>query len=86
MDVVLGDSELPKGAEVIGLVTPETGPTGMLIRPADGNYSQGNAGELRNLPRRSVEKAIAAAKAAETQAKSQAKSKPRARKQKPLRP
>src|SRR5690242_12983183 len=54
-----GRSRLPAGAEAIGLVTPDKRPTGVLFRLADGKYAQGNAGELRTLPQRSVEKALA---------------------------
>lgn len=80
-----GPYEMPAGAEAIGLVTPDKRPTGVLIRLADGKYVQGNAGELRKLPQRSVEKALAIVEAAGTLARSQAKSKARARRPKPLR-
>ena len=76
---------LPAGAEAIGLVTPDKRPSGVLIRLADGKYAPGNAGELRRLPQRSVEKVLAAAEAAEILARSQAKSQARARRSKPLR-
>jgi hypothetical protein len=78
-----GRSRLPAGGEAIGLVMPDKRPTGVLIRLADGKYAQGNAGELRSLPQRSVEKALAAA---EPLARSQTRSKTRARRPRPLRP
>jgi hypothetical protein len=74
-----GPYELPAGAEAIGLVAPDKRPTGVLIRLADGKYVQGNAGELRSLPQRSVEKALAAAEAAEILARSRAKAQARKR-------
>ena len=78
-----GPYELPAGAEAIGVVMPDKRPTGVLLRLADGKYAQGNAGELRSLPQRSVEKALATG---EILARSQAKSQARARRPKPLRP
>jgi hypothetical protein len=81
-----GSFVLPAGAEAIGLVTPDKRPTGVLIRLADGKYAQGNAGELRSLSQRSVEKALAAAEAAETLARTKAKSNPGARRPRSLRP
>jgi hypothetical protein len=33
---------------------------GALIRLANGNYVQGNAGSIRNLPKHEVEQAVAA--------------------------
>lgn len=77
---------LPVGAEAIGLVTPDKRPTGVLLRLENGKYAQGNAGELRRLPQRSVEKALAPSEAAKILARSQAKSQARARRPKPLRP
>jgi hypothetical protein len=71
-----GTFELPKGAEAVGLVTPDKRPTGVLLRLADGKYWQGNAGELNPLPQEAVEKALAAAKAADTLAKIQTKTNP----------
>lgn len=53
-----GVMPLPAGAEAIGTVTRENGETGTLIKLANGNYVQGNAGGIRNLPQRSIEKAI----------------------------
>lgn len=51
-----GVMPLPAGAEAIGIVSRETG-TGALIRLANGNYVQGNAGGIRTLPKREVEQA-----------------------------
>lgn len=58
-----GVMPLPKGAEALGLVKRETG-TGALIRLANGNYVQGNAGGIRTLPQRDVEDALAVSNAA----------------------
>src|SRR5690348_13415290 len=71
-----GPYELPEGADAIGLVTPDRRPTGVLIRLADGKYVQGNIGELRSLPQRSVERALSAPA---PRAKIQAKPKPHIR-------
>lgn len=58
-----GVMPLPTGAEACGVVSRETG-TGALIRLANGNYVQGNAGGIRNLPQRDVEQALAISNAA----------------------
>jgi len=58
-----GVMSLPAGAEAIGIVTRETG-TGALIRLANGNYVQGNAGGIRNLPKHEVEQALQVSNAA----------------------
>jgi hypothetical protein len=58
-----GVMPLPAGAEALGIVTRETG-TGALIRLANGNYVQGNAGGIRNLPKREVEQALQVSNAA----------------------
>lgn len=58
-----GVMPLPAGAEAIGIVTRETG-TGALIRLANGNYVQGNAGGIRNLPKGEVEQALQVSNAA----------------------
>ena len=52
-----GVMPLPAGAQALGIIKRETG-TGALIRLANGNYVQGNAGGIRSLPQREVEKAI----------------------------
>lgn len=57
--VYWGVMPLPAGAEGLGTVTRETGETGALIRLASGNYVQGNAGGIRTLDQRAVEKALA---------------------------
>jgi hypothetical protein len=85
LDIVLGVDPLPDGAEAIGLVTPDKEPTGVLIRLADVTYVQGKAGEVRSLPKRTVEKVLAAAEDADALAKIQAKAKARSRR-KSLRP
>lgn len=48
-----GTMPLPVGAEAIGTVTRDT-QTGALIRLANGNYVQGNAGGIRTLPQSDV--------------------------------
>jgi len=45
-----GAMPLPVGAEALGLVKRENLETGALIRLANGNYVQGNAGGIRSLP------------------------------------
>lgn len=54
---------LPTGAEALGLVKRDTG-TGALIRLANGNYVQGNAGGIRTLPQRDIEEALTISNAA----------------------
>lgn len=54
---------LPEGAEALGIVNRDTG-TGALIRLANGNYVQGNAGGIRTLPQKDVEAALAVSNAA----------------------
>ena len=58
-----GVMPLPAGAEALGIVSRETG-TGALIRLANGNYVQGNAGGIRNLPKHEVEQALQVSNAA----------------------
>ena len=58
-----GVMPLPAGAEALGIVSRETG-TGALIRLANGNYVQGNAGGVRNLPKHEVEQALQVSNAA----------------------
>ena len=58
-----GVMSLPTGAEALGIVTREIG-TGALIRLANGNYVQGNAGGIRNLPKHEVEQALQVSEAA----------------------
>ena len=58
-----GVMSLPVAAEALGIVTRETG-TGALIRLANGNYVQGNAGSIRNLPKHEVEQALQVSNAA----------------------
>lgn len=58
-----GVMPLPAGAEAIGIVTRETG-TGALIRLANGNYVQGNAGGIRTLNATDVDDALARSNAA----------------------
>ena len=58
-----GAMPLPAGAEALGTVKRDTG-TGALIRLANGNYVQGNAGGIRNLPQREVEQAWQVSEAA----------------------
>jgi hypothetical protein len=60
-----GVMPLPKDAEALGIVTRETG-TGALIRLANGNYVQGNAGSIRTLPKSEVEQALQVSNAAAT--------------------
>lgn len=52
-----GAMPLPSGAEALGIVTHEAG-AGALIRLANGNYVQGNAGGIRSLPQAGVEQAL----------------------------
>lgn len=59
-----GVMPLPKGAEALGLVKRENLETGALIRLANGNYVQGNAGGIRTLNKRDVEDALARSNAA----------------------
>ena len=58
-----GAMPIPAGAEALGTVTRETG-TGALIRLASGEYVQGNAGGIRNLPKHEVEQALQVSNAA----------------------
>lgn len=58
-----GVMSLPAGAEALGLVKRDTG-TGALIRLANGNYVQGNAGGIRTLPQRDIEDALTVSNAA----------------------
>ena len=58
-----GVMPLPTCAEALGLVKRDTG-IGALIRLANGNYVQGNAGGIRTLPQREVEDALALSNAA----------------------
>lgn len=53
-----GAASLPIGAQALGTVKRDTLETGALIRLANGNYVQGNAGAIRTLPRREVEQAL----------------------------
>lgn len=59
-----GMMPLPDGAEALGLVKRETLETGALIRLANGNYVQGNAGGIRTLPQSDVDEALAVSNAA----------------------
>ena len=56
-----GASPLPAGAECCGTVTRDEYDTGALIRMGTGIYVQGNAGAIRSLPQRDVERSLAAA-------------------------
>lgn len=58
-----GVMPLPAGAEALGVVSRENG-AGALIRLANGNYVQGNAGGIRNLPKHEVEQALQVSNAA----------------------
>lgn len=58
-----GVMPLPTGAEALGIISRETG-TGALIRLANGNYVQGNAGGIRGLPKQEVEQALQVSNAA----------------------
>lgn len=58
-----GIMPLPAGSEALGIVTRDTG-KGALIRLTNGNYVQGNAGGIRNLPQNEVEQALAVSNAA----------------------
>lgn len=58
-----GVMPLPAGAEALGIVSRETG-TGALIRLANGNYVQGNAGGIKSLPQRETEEALSVSNAA----------------------
>lgn len=59
-----GVMPLPNGAEALGLVKRGIGDTGALIRLANGNYVQGNAGSIRTLPQTEVEQALQVSNAA----------------------
>jgi len=59
-----GVMPLPPGAEAQGTVTRGTGEVGALIRLENGNYVQGNAGGIRNLPQRDVDEALRASQSA----------------------
>jgi len=59
-----GVMPLPKGAEALGFVKRENLETGALIRLANGNYVQGNAGGIKSLPQREVDEALAVSNAA----------------------
>lgn len=59
-----GGMPLPAGAETLGVVTRDTGEKGALIRLANGNYVQGNAGAIRSLSQSDVETALARSEAA----------------------
>lgn len=61
-----GAMPLPEGAEALGLVKRGAGDTGALIRLKSGNYVQGNAGSIRNLPQSEVEQALQVSNAAAT--------------------
>lgn len=52
-----GTMPLPDGAEAIGTIIRSTG-KGALIRLSNGNYVQGNAGGIRTLDSREVEKML----------------------------
>lgn len=58
-----GVMPLPAGAEALGIISRETG-TGALIRLANGNYVQGNAGGIRSLPQAEIEEALSISNAA----------------------
>ena len=53
-----GVMPLPSGAQALGIIKRDTG-TGALIRLANGNYVQGNAGGIRNLPQSEVDEVLA---------------------------
>lgn len=59
-----GPMPLPEGAEVLGIVKRENLETGALIRLANGNYVQGNAGGIRGLPQNEVGQALQVSSAA----------------------
>lgn len=59
-----GVMPLPMGAEALGLIKRESLETGALIRLANGNYVQGNAGAIRTLPQSEVEQALQVSNAA----------------------
>ena len=52
-----GNMPLPKGAEAVGTVQTENG-QGALIRLESGQYVQGNAGAISNLPQNEIIKKI----------------------------
>ena len=56
-----GPGPLPAGAEFCGTVTRDGHDTGALIRMGTGVYVQGNAGAIRSLPQRDVERSLATA-------------------------
>lgn len=58
-----GVMPLPIGAEALGIVSRDT-VTGALIRLANGNYVQGNAGGIRTLPQRETAEALTVSNAA----------------------
>lgn len=58
-----GVMPIPAGAEALGIVSRETG-TGALIRLANGNYAQGNAGGIKSLPQCEVDESLAVSNAA----------------------
>ena len=58
-----GEMPLPIGAVALGVVTRENG-YGALIRLANGNYVQGNAGGIRNLPQNETDLAVRTSEAA----------------------
>lgn len=59
-----GNMPLPEGSESLGVVNRSTLDTGALIRLANGNYVQGNAGGIRTLDRKEVDAALARSEAA----------------------
>lgn len=59
-----GVMPLPEGAEALAVVRRDVGDSGALIRLANGNYVQGNAGSIRALPQREVTEALARSEAA----------------------
>jgi hypothetical protein len=48
--ILWGASPLPIGAEIVGIVIEDANRLGALIRLANGNHVQGNAGSIRTLP------------------------------------
>jgi len=58
-----GVMPLPTGAEALGIVSRENG-IGALIRLANGNYVQGNAGGIKSLPQSEINEALAVSNAA----------------------
>jgi hypothetical protein len=53
-----GNSKLPNGARVLGVIERSPGEVGALIYTAAGQYCQGNAGILRSLPQRVAVRAL----------------------------